>query len=310
MKRKLDGLIRLARYKEYLFFVIVTTLLGAAAANGVFGWKLAGVVVANQLAVAFAFMINDVEDAPDDALTPAKAKRNPVSAADISAREARYFSLTVAGISALTFSLLGFWPFICGFASLALGFLYSWRGVRFKNMPVLDFLTHCMMLAGLQFLSAFFVFSPYSNGNWFFPFLFVVCISGYGELFNEVRDLEGDRLAGLVHTASLLGRRNTSILMYLLFTLGAISAILTILLAHLIPNWVLFWMAGLAFLFTIPPAVRVVKSRDVISSQESFQKPLEIAAAFALMIQFIVPWATPFFNSLATLYLGFLNFIG
>ena len=310
MKRKLDGLIRLARYKEYLFFVIVTTLLGAAAANGVFGWKLAGVVVANQLAVAFAFMINDVEDAPDDALTPAKAKRNPVSAKDISAGEARIFSALVAASSALTFALLGTWPFLFGISSLALGFLYSWRGVRFKNMLVLDFLTHCMMLAGLQFLSAFFAFSPYSNGEWFFPFLFVVCISGYGELFNEVRDLEGDRLAGLMHTASLLGRRTTSALMYLLFTMGVVSAILTILLAHLIPNWVLFWMAGLAFLFTIPPAVQVARKRDVIGSQESFQKPLEIAAAFGLIIQFIVPWAAPFIIPWAVQYLSFLNFLG
>ncbi|MGD0707874.1 MAG: UbiA family prenyltransferase [Anaerolineaceae bacterium] len=309
MKRKLDGLIRLARYKEYLFFVIVTTLLGAAAANGVFGWKLAGVVVANQLAVAFAFMINDVEDAPDDALTPAKAKRNPVSAADISARDARYVSLLVAGTSALTFSLLGTWPFVFGISSLALGFLYSWRGVRFKNMPVLDFLSHCMMLAGLQFLSAFFVFSPYSNGNWFFPFLFVVCISGYGELFNEVRDLEGDRKAGLMHTANLLGQRATSILMYTLFAMGIASAVLTILLAHLIPNWVLFWMAGLAFLFTIPPAVKMAKTRDVIRSQESFQKPLEIAAAFALMIQFVVPWAAPFVTPLVSQYLSFFSLI-
>ena len=96
MKRQLAGLIRLTRYKEYPFFVIITSLLGAAAAHGFLGWKLIGVLTANLLAVAFAFMINDVEDAPDDALDLAKVKRNPVSATDLSARTGLLASFGVA----------------------------------------------------------------------------------------------------------------------------------------------------------------------------------------------------------------------
>jgi 4-hydroxybenzoate polyprenyltransferase len=61
----MNALIRLTRYKEYIFFVMVTTFLGAIVGKGFFGWKLVGVLTANLLAVAFAFMINDVEDAPD-----------------------------------------------------------------------------------------------------------------------------------------------------------------------------------------------------------------------------------------------------
>jgi 4-hydroxybenzoate polyprenyltransferase len=70
VKIRIKALICLARYKEYFFFVIITTFLGASAANGAFGWPLLLVLLANWLAVAFAFMINDVEDAPDDALNP------------------------------------------------------------------------------------------------------------------------------------------------------------------------------------------------------------------------------------------------
>ena len=84
MKRQLGGVLRLTRFQEYTSFVTVTTLLGAAVAHGSFGWPLIRVLAANWLAVGFAFMINDVEDAPDDALSPAKAGRNPVSAGDLS----------------------------------------------------------------------------------------------------------------------------------------------------------------------------------------------------------------------------------
>ena len=74
MTQRLNGIWRLTRFQEYVCFVIITTFLGAAASRGSLGWPLIGVLVANWLAVGFAFMINDVEDAPDDALDPAKAR--------------------------------------------------------------------------------------------------------------------------------------------------------------------------------------------------------------------------------------------
>jgi 4-hydroxybenzoate polyprenyltransferase len=71
-----EGLIRLSRYKDYAASVAVTTGLGAAAGGATFSWQLVLVLIANWLAVAYAFMINDVEDAPDDALNPEKINRN------------------------------------------------------------------------------------------------------------------------------------------------------------------------------------------------------------------------------------------
>ena len=88
MSDKLRGVIKLTRFKEYIWFVIVTTLIGAATAGGEFGWALIGALIANELSVGFAFMINDVEDADDDALNPAKINRNPVSAGILTKREA------------------------------------------------------------------------------------------------------------------------------------------------------------------------------------------------------------------------------
>lgn len=291
MKRKLEDLIRLARYREYLFFVVVTTLLGASAANGAFGWRLIVILIANWLVVAFAFMINDIEDAPDDALNPVKALRNPIAAKSLSPRLAWIATLAVACLSLLAFAQLGLYPFLTGLSCAILSFLYSWRKIRLKNIPILDMLSHGFMLAGLQFLSAFFTFEPGPPSRWVFPFLFLVAISMYGVLFNQLRDLEWDLQAGLRHTAGRLGNRITFWLMMLFFTLGAGSALITVLVVHLIPSWVLVVLAILTAILVLPVLLKARQMKSAIDLQGSFQKPLEIAAASALAIQFLGTWA-------------------
>ena len=85
---------------------------------------------------------------------------------------------------------------------------------------MIDLVSHGLLLAGLQFLCAYFTFAPNGGAQWIAPFIFVVSISLYGELFNEVRDLEGDLKAGVTHTAALVGERAAHVLMYSL--LGAV----------------------------------------------------------------------------------------
>ncbi len=306
MKNLIDGIIRLTRFQEFLFFVVITTLLGAAAGDGKFGWPLLGVLVANWLAVAFAFMINDVEDAPDDALTPHKALRNPVSAKILSPKAARTASFGVAFLSALVFASLGPIPFLAGILSLLLGFLYSWRLIRFKTLPFLDMASHCLMLAGLQFLSGFFTFSPGFNGKWVFPFICVLSISLYGELFNELRDLEGDIKAGLTHTAIFLGPRLTHFIMILLGLTGIVAGFISIA-TGLIPLWVLIILAIMTAILVAPKTTQIRHMRTSLQIQEPLQKPVEMAAAFALTVQFVAPWAIgmiPF-----TAYWAFFNLL-
>jgi 4-hydroxybenzoate polyprenyltransferase len=300
MKKHVNGLIRLTRYKEYPFFVIVTSLLGAASAHGVLGWKLVGVLVANLLAVAFAFMINDVEDAPDDSLDPAKAKRNPVSAADLSARAGRLASFAVALAAGLVYVFLGVWPLITGLSCLVIAYLYSWRRVRLKSRPFVDLVSHGLMLAGLQFLSSFFTFKPIPFSRWIYPFMFVVGISLYGELINELRDLEGDRKAGISHTANLIGHRAAYWLMMGLLMTGVGSGVVTIFILHLIPLWVLLSWVVLAVILVFPKVLRLRQHSSRVALQESFHKPIEIAAAFALLLQFIGQWAVRVFTLISS----------
>lgn len=271
-------------------FVMVTTLLGAISARGSFGWQLGGVLVANWLAVAFAFMFNDIEDAPEDALNPEKVLRNPVSCCDLSLRSARIASVSVALLAELTFALLGLWPFILGTLCLLLGFGYSWRPIRLKTLPFLDMVSHGLMLAGLQFLTAFFTFQPSSLSRWLPPFLFIIAISLYGELFNELRDLQEDRKAGLTHTATWLGERVTYWLMMTILATGIFSALYTVLIVQLIPGWVLLLMVAVTAILILRPLMELRQRKTHLELQQSFQKPLEIAAASALMINFLETW--------------------
>lgn len=290
MNKTLNALIRLTRYKEYIWFVIVTTLLGAAAAGGTFGWPLIGALIANELAVGFSFMINDVEDADDDALNPAKINRNPISAKDLSARAGTIASFAVMILSALVYATLGTIPFIIGLISLIAGLLYSWQRVRLKSMPFIDLITHCMMLAGFQFLPAYFAFTSTLNDRWLWPFLAVTSISMYGELFNELRDLKGDLEAGVKHTASVIGERATKVLANTLLAIGVIALAITLFVVWLVPLWVLIVMAALALLMTVPPVIRARKAANMVQFQTSFQMPIQTAGAIAMLLGSIVPW--------------------
>jgi len=296
LKRTLNGLLKLTRFDEYVFFVVVTTLLGVASAGGRVDWRFLVVLLANWTAVGYAFMINDIEDAPDDALSSKKINRNPVSAGLITPKTARLWTFIVGAISAVLFALLGTWPFLFGLLSLILGFLYSYRGVRLKTIAFLDVLSHCLMLAGLQYLTGYFTYTTVLVRNWLWPFLFVVCISIYGELYNEIRDFEGDQAAQLRHTAIILGSRTSHILMLSILMLGVLSGIVSFLFINLIPFWVFIVMTILAILFLFPQVIKLRRGNSSIEIQNAFQKPLQQAAALALLLQFLVPWLDQLFH--------------
>jgi 4-hydroxybenzoate polyprenyltransferase len=289
MRRQLGGILRLTRVQEYLCFVAITTLLGAAVGCGSLSWPLILVVIANWFAVGFAFMINDVEDAPDDALNPAKVRRNPVSAGDLSARSGRALSFGGAVIATGLYALLGLWPFVLGVTCLVISYLYSWQRVRLKTIPIADLISHALMLAALQFLTGYFTFGRSPTWQWVFPLTFLVAISLYGQLFNELRDFEGDLEADVRHTASLIGPRVARLLMMVLLVIGIVAALITIFVVRLIPAWVLVISAALAAILLVRPALKVRRCRSLVELQQPFQKPLEYAAAMAFAIWFVGP---------------------
>lgn len=158
------------------------------------------VMLANIFAIAFAFVINELEDAEDD------GKK-------IDMNLARRLSIFTFSASLLLYSLLGKTSFVIGFAVLILGFLYSWKKVRLKAYPVVDVVSHCLMLGGLLFLSAFFVQGK-ALGQAVLMFSAITLTSAYGQFYNQVRDFEADKRARLKNTSILIGKKYAYILMY------------------------------------------------------------------------------------------------
>lgn len=290
MKRTLRGLAKLTRFDEYAYFVVISTLLGVSAAGGTFTWRLPLILFANWFAVGFGFMINDIEDAPEDAFSKINYERNPVSSGLLAPRHARIAALCVGLVSAGLFGLLGFWPFIFGFTSLILGVLFSVQTVRLKTMAFVDILSHGLLLAGLQFLSGYFTFSNRLNQVWFWPFVFVVSVSIYGRLLKETRDLKGNQLSRLRNTAVFLGNRVTSVLMTAMLILAVFTGVVLVFLINLVPAWVMMVMAFLAVVFVLPQLIKNRRSDSGFTHPYSFEHPLKRAAALALVLQFFLPW--------------------
>lgn len=236
---QIRGLIQLTRWKEHIFFGIPLTVLGALLAtgrvNGELDWRLLAVTVGNILALAYAFMINDIEDAPDDARDPHRAAKNPITSGRIDVRFGYAACRLIAGITLVMFALGGWWPFIIGGTTLLLSHLYSWRTVRLKAWPVTDIVSHSLMLSGLLLLAGYFTYDATPGLVWFVAAA-ATLVSVYGQLYNQLRDYDMDKAAGLHNTAIMLGERNTRYMMYLSVAVAALCIVIAIV-QGVFPQW-------------------------------------------------------------------------
>lgn len=258
---KVRGVIRLTRWKEYVPFVIPLTAFGAVLAADPLhislDWRLAVTLLANILAVGYAFMINDIEDAPDDAREAQRASRNPVACGELTPRQGWAASLTVAGITLVLYALVGVWPFIIGGLTLALSHFYSWKPVRLKAWPVTDVVSHSLMLSGLLFLAGYFAYSSSPGLVWVVA-LAATLLSVYGQLYNQLRDFDMDKAAGLNNTAIIVGKRNTQFLMYSSILMALILMLYAVYI-EVIPLWIVsvpLIAAPILFLIKTPTDMR------------------------------------------------------
>ncbi len=242
LRQQLNGLIRLTRWKEYIPFVVPLTLLGALLAvyhnDTMLDWRLVAATGANILAVAYAFMINDIEDAPDDARDPERAARNPIATGEIGSRFGYAACRVVAAATMILYAVGGLWVFVIGGATLLLSHLYSWRPVRLKAYPVTDIVSHSLMLSGLLLLAGYFLYHDAPGVVWFVA-AGVTFFSVYGQLYNQLRDFDTDKAAGLYNTAIVLGEANTRRAIYLSIGLAAAC-----LLAAIVQSAFPLWLGG------------------------------------------------------------------
>ncbi|NJL93595.1 MAG: UbiA family prenyltransferase, partial [Anaerolineae bacterium] len=130
------------------------------------------------------------------------------------------------------------------------------KPVRLKALPVLDLISHVLMLSTLLLLSAYMVYDPAPREVWLLV-ISVSLISAYGQLYNQVRDYEADQAAGLHNTASLLGKSGTQRLGYAMLVI-ALGCLLASILSGAFPLWL-----GGVLLVVVPLVRRVVRGRDM-----------------------------------------------
>lgn len=246
LSSQMSGLMQLSRWQEHVPFVVPLTLLGAllalrTAADGQgLDLRLLSVTAANILVVAYAFMINDIEDAPDDARDAARALRNPVASGRISIQTGYNALRVVALVTMILYAFGGTAVFIIGGATLLLSHLYSWKPVRLKAWPVTDVVSHSLMLSGLLMMAGYFTYHNAPGISWF-VIAAVTLYSVYGQLYNQIRDYDMDKAAGLKNTSIILGEQNTRYAIWLTIALGAVCMFWAIA-----QNAFPLWLGGVA----------------------------------------------------------------
>jgi 4-hydroxybenzoate polyprenyltransferase len=294
MNDQVRGLIQLTRWREHVTFVIPLTVLGAllAVQNAGSGldWRLIAVTLANIFAVAYAFMINDIEDAPDDALDPARALKNPITSGRIGVRMGYNACRLVAVATLILYAFGGITVFIIGAGTLLLSHLYSWRPVRLKAYPVTDILSHSLMLSGLLLLAGYFIYHSQPGIVWFVA-AGATLFSVYGQLYNQLRDYDMDKAAGLHNTAIVLGEANTRRAIYLSIGL-ALACLLAAILQGVFPLWL-----GAALLVSIAlsmlyDAQTDMRGTEVVEASAKYQVRGLIAINLTMVVWLAAVLAT------------------
>lgn len=235
----LAAIIRLTRWREHVPFTIPLTIVGgllalepqAAQAD----WRLFAVLAANILAMSFAFMLNNIEDAPDDALDAHKGRQNVISSGLLSRRQgAAAAAITFIAALAL-YAACGTLALLIGGLTLALCYLYSAHPFRFKARPITDVLSHALMLSGCLVAAGYFTYDSQPGDVWL-VIAAASLFSAYGQFYNQVADYEVDKAAGLKNTAVLLGKATTSILGHISIAIALVCMLAAIAQA-LFPLW-------------------------------------------------------------------------
>jgi 4-hydroxybenzoate polyprenyltransferase len=170
MAATLSHILTLTRWREFIPFVIPLTILGALLAHTnvqtTLDYRLFAVCIANVLCVAYAFMINDIEDAPDDARDPARAHKNVIANGKLQRNHGLWACRATFLLSLAFYVMGGTAVIIVGVIALLLSHFYSWKPVRLKAWPVTDVISHVLMLSGLLMIAGYYTYSVHPGKVW------------------------------------------------------------------------------------------------------------------------------------------------
>jgi 4-hydroxybenzoate polyprenyltransferase len=234
MKQKLIAFYKLSRVKSIMEFYPIVMIIGVFVAKAPINMQTISLIIANFFIILSSFVVNDIADADDDALDPAKINRNPISAGLISKFEANIFLALIILLALVTLILSGLSSFTFGAIILSVGLFYSLLPFRLKARPIIDVLSHSFFLGSAEIYIFTTVYGSINDISTIFVVLGVFIVSAAGDLHNEYRDWEVDRQVGLQNSASFLGidltkklNKGFNILGVALITVGLILRVIS-----------------------------------------------------------------------------------
>jgi len=201
-------LLRLTRMREFLpKLILILPLIFLISPQNIFTYKMILIFCANLFLTAFIYAINDVEDAEDDYHDIKKRKRNPIASSELTKKQGYLFSFSVLFIGLLLLLTISRLVFLIGFILTLIGFLYSWRSIRLKSIPIMDVFSHVICLGILQFSTTYLAFHSFDVKS--IPFLMIIIPYSLAScIYQQFRDLRVDKKAKIDNTLQRLGKFN------------------------------------------------------------------------------------------------------
>lgn len=227
-KKLLIAYYRLSRIKVIIFdyFWILSIISIVASGFAVLQKDVLIALFVCLLVHVYAFIVNDCEDAEDDAMDEKKAKRNPISSGFITYKQGiLLLQLTFVPAIVISFLAHGLPAAIIILSALLAGHFYSWKPIRFKSMPVIDLISHAYALGMFQII--YFMLLPNASAG--LPSYAILSGIGLfsmaGSFYNQVRDFDIDVKSNLRNTAITIGKNKAQILSVIFY----VAAVLLII---------------------------------------------------------------------------------
>ena len=114
----------------------------------------------------------------------------------------------------------------------------------------------------------------------------VFFISSYGQIYNQIRDFEADKKAGLKNTTILLGKNNSLLLARLFLAAGLLSLFIALIL-EVVPIWLVV-VLPLAMIFAVKTHTKLdISGRATIDRSGDLQIPGYLAINIAVFVWFV-----------------------
>jgi 4-hydroxybenzoate polyprenyltransferase len=234
----IEILVRLTRINEYLkVLILIFPLIFLISPQNLFSYITIVIFLANLFLTAFLYSFNDIEDAEDDYHDIEKKERNLIANKELTKKQGYLFSFFLLFIGLFLLYIINSIVLFFGLIFAFVGFLYSWKPVRLKSIPIIDLISHVICLGTLQFLIIYLAFRTLDL--FIIPFLMIIIpFSLMNQILGELTDFKVDNKTKITNTIQKFER----------FDLKKILITLSVIV-----------ITGFSILiFTMPPENRII----------------------------------------------------